>query len=137
MPKELKTIGEHIRAWRITNGLLQKDVSRILGITEESVVRWESGTTPFIRYMPGIIKMIGYIPLHIDTSTLGGKIWYCRYLLGETSREFGRRMSVDGATIRYWEKNKIVSTRYAQKVEKVCNRIIESYLKTLKKACHL
>ena len=126
MPKELKTIGDHIRAWRINQGLYQKDVAKILGITEESVVLWEvGGTTPFIRYLPSIIKMIGYVPLSIDTSTLGGKVWYCRCLLGETSRQFGRRVPVDASTIRYWEKKKIVSPRYAQIVEGICREILD------------
>lgn len=130
MPKELKTIGDHIRAWRITNGLFQKDVASILGITEESLVRWERGTTPYMRYMPGIINMIGYVPLPIDTSTLGGKVWYCRCLLGETSREFGRRIPVDASTIRYWEIKKSVPLTHAQKVEEICTEIIDLYLKT-------
>lgn len=125
MPKELKTIGDHIRAWRITNGLFQKDVAEILGISENSIMLWEvKGTTPFIRYMPGIINMIGYVPLQIDTSTLGGKVWYCRCLLGETTREFGRRIPVDASTIRYWEVKKAVSQKHVKRVKELCESII-------------
>jgi len=127
MPKELKTIGDHIRAWRISQGLLQKDVARILNITEESVVRWESGTTPFIRYIPGIIKMIGCVPIAIDTSTLGGKVWYCRCLLGETSREFGKRVPVDASTIRCWEIKKSIPRAHVQKVDRICTEIIRTF----------
>ena len=67
-PKELKTIGDHIRAWRIDNNMTQEDVSKILKVCEDSVVGWENrGTIPAMRQMPGIISMIGYLPVEIDS----------------------------------------------------------------------
>ena len=46
-PKELITIGDHLRAWRLDNGLLQSDVATILGVCEDSIVGWEN-----MRYKP-------------------------------------------------------------------------------------
>ena len=60
-PKELKTIGDHIRAWRLDNNVLQADVANMLGVCEDTVVGWEvRGTIPKTRQMSGIIHMIGY-----------------------------------------------------------------------------
>lgn len=103
-PIELKTIGDHIRKWRMDNNLLQSDIASILKVCEDSVVGWEvRGTTPCIRQMPGIIRMIGYFPVQIDTSTFGEKITYYRYMLGLTPEEFGQMVSANSSTVRSWE----------------------------------
>jgi hypothetical protein len=36
-PKELKTIEDHIRAWRLDNRLLQTDIENMLSVCEDSV----------------------------------------------------------------------------------------------------
>ncbi len=106
-PKELKTIGDHIRAWRTDNFLSQAEVAKILGICEDSVVGWEMrGTIPAIKQMPGIIRMIGYLPVEIDTSTFGGRIINYRHIKGLTPREFGDLISADPSTVRNWENGK-------------------------------
>ena len=111
-PKELKTIGDHIRAWRITSGLLQKDAARILSVCEDTVVGWEMrGTKPTIRQMPRIIKAIGYLPLEINTSTLGGKITEYRYLNGLTSKGFGKLVLANGSTVLDWESGECIPSR--------------------------
>ena len=46
-PVNPKTIGEHLRKKRMDCGLLQSDVARIIGVSEESIWNWENGlTTP-------------------------------------------------------------------------------------------
>lgn len=106
-PKELKTIGDHIRAWRIDNFLSQAEVAKILGVCEDSVVGWEMrGTIPAIQQIPGIIEMIGYLPVEIDTSTFGGRVTKYRYIKGLTPKEFGDLISADPSTVRDWEKGK-------------------------------
>ncbi len=62
-PKELNTIGDHIRAWRLDNQLFQSDVASLLGVTEESVYNWEKGINPLKRQIPEIAIMLGYVPL--------------------------------------------------------------------------
>jgi DNA-binding XRE family transcriptional regulator len=105
-PKILKTIGDHIRAWRIKKDLLQTDIAKLLGVCEDSIVGWEiRGTAPSIRLMPPIIKMLGYLPLEIDVSTLGGRIVYFRYMHGMTAKRFGCLVGADPTTVRAWEAN--------------------------------
>lgn len=63
-PSKLTTIGDHIKAWRLDNGLLQKDVAKILAVCEDSVTGWEvRGRSPSNKQIPGIIKIIGYFPI--------------------------------------------------------------------------
>jgi DNA-binding XRE family transcriptional regulator len=89
-PTVLETIGDHVRAWRMNNQLLQADVAKMLSVCEDTIVGWETkGIVPTIRQMPGIISMIRYLPVQIDTSTLGGQIKYYRFMHGLTSKEFG------------------------------------------------
>lgn len=40
-PKELNTIGDCLRVWRIDNILLQNDIAKIPGVCEGCIVRWE------------------------------------------------------------------------------------------------
>lgn len=116
-PKELKTIGDHIRKWRLDYNLLQADVARIQNVCEDSIVGWESrGRTPAMRHMPGIIRMIGYMPVEIDTSTFGGRITYYRYINGLTPEEFGQMVCADPSTVRVWEANKNIPYKRGREV---------------------
>jgi DNA-binding XRE family transcriptional regulator len=92
----LKTIGDHIRAWRLDNNLLQADVAKILSVCKDTIIGWEMpGTVPTAPQMPQIIKMIGYMPLSIDTSAFAGRITYYLYTQGITPKEFGELIPVD------------------------------------------
>jgi DNA-binding transcriptional regulator YiaG len=109
-PKELKTMGDHIRAWRLKNNLLQSDISKLLSVCEDTIVGWEMrNTKPAVRQIPGIIQLIGYLPIEIDISSFGGRIASYRYKYGLTPRELGRLLSVDASTIRAWERGKNTS----------------------------
>ena len=44
-PKILKTIGDHIRTWRIDNHLLQAEIAILLSVCEDTVVGWEMRKT--------------------------------------------------------------------------------------------
>jgi transcriptional regulator with XRE-family HTH domain len=54
--------------------------------------------------MPGIIKAIGYLPIVIDTSTLGGRIRYYRYLNGISQEELAKRFGLNETTVFHYEK---------------------------------
>ena len=104
-PKQLKTMGDHIRAWRLDNKLLQSDFAKWLGVCEDTIVGWEMRSiNPTVQQMPGIIKLIGYLPIGIDTSIFGGRITMYGYKHGLTPKELGLLLSVDASTIRAWEK---------------------------------
>ncbi len=120
-PKELNTIGDHIRAWRLDNKLLQADVAEILSVCEDTVTGWEMrNTVPSIGQIPGIVKMIGYLPVKIDDSTLGGRIKKYRYAHGLTPEQFGDLIPAHPSTVLAWEKgNHIPPKRTQRKIENV------------------
>jgi len=66
-PKELKTIRDHIRKKRLDLNLYQKDVAKILGVSECSVWNWEKGTSnPSVKLKLRIIAFLGYVPFDIS-----------------------------------------------------------------------
>ena len=82
------------------------------------------GIVPTIRQMPGIISMIKYLPIQIDTSSFGGRITYYRYMKGLTPKEFGILIPADASTIRDWEKGKHISSKKKQaKIEAILIRL--------------
>ena len=44
-PKKPHTFGEHLRKYRMDKGLLAKDVAKIIGVTENTVLNWEHNQT--------------------------------------------------------------------------------------------
>jgi DNA-binding transcriptional regulator YiaG len=120
-PKELKKIGDHIRAWRLKNHLLQREAAKLLGVCEDTIVGWEMrGTNPTVGQMPKITKMIGYLPINIDTSTLGGQIYFYRVVHGLNPKEFGALIPADGSTVLDWEKGKhILAKRKYEKIKEI------------------
>ena len=63
-PKQLNTLGDHIRARRIGLQLRQKDVARQIGVTKSTVQFWENGRVePAVRSHSRILLFLGYDPL--------------------------------------------------------------------------
>ena len=72
-------IGENIRSYRKKNGLTQEEFAERLGVTYQSVSRWENGATyPDLELIPSISELLGV--------TIDG-------LLGMPMRERERRAS--------------------------------------------
>ncbi|MEI6575087.1 MAG: helix-turn-helix transcriptional regulator [Bacteroidota bacterium] len=60
-PANPKTIGEHLRKKRLEEKLLQKDVAKMLGVTEDTVTNWENNRSiPMKKLRLEIINFIGY-----------------------------------------------------------------------------
>lgn len=56
-----QTVGDHIRKRRLGLKLLQRDVAGQLCVDKTSVFNWEANTSkPETRYMPAIIRFVGY-----------------------------------------------------------------------------
>jgi DNA-binding transcriptional regulator YiaG len=101
----LKTISDHIGAWRVQNGLTQNELAHLLFVSEEIIVIWEKNkSAPRFRQMPAISKPLGCLPIKINTPSLGGKILHYRLLNGLSPYHFGRLVSADPTTVRPWEK---------------------------------
>jgi DNA-binding XRE family transcriptional regulator len=104
---ETSSIGLHIKKKRLDHKLLQKDVALMVGVTEESIMHWETGRyPPQLQFYPGIIKFLGYNPFAVETETLAQKIKNYRFLNGVSHRKMGKLVGVDGATISTWETGK-------------------------------
>jgi transcriptional regulator with XRE-family HTH domain len=53
------TLGEIIRKWRLEQGLFQRDLARMLGVDEMTIVNWEKGKTkPAKRYLERLKELI-------------------------------------------------------------------------------
>lgn len=63
--------------------LLQKDVAKICGVTEDCITNWEKNrNTPQIQFFPRIIDFLGYMPFEVDLTTLSGKLKAHSYING-------------------------------------------------------
>jgi DNA-binding transcriptional regulator YiaG len=62
-PKELKTIGDHIRKRRLELNLTQKEVATILKVSECSIWNWENNRNRTrIKSLLKISEFLVYIP---------------------------------------------------------------------------
>ena len=63
-PRELKTVGDHMRKRRLDLKLLQKDVGQILGVARGTIMVWETNLRlPSPKLIPKIVEFLGYDPL--------------------------------------------------------------------------
>lgn len=62
-PKQLKTLGDHIRKCRLDRRLFQRQVAEVIGVHSLTVTNWErNATVPPMAYIPAIIRFLGYDP---------------------------------------------------------------------------
>ena len=63
MPREPKSIGEHIRKRRLELHLMQETLAREFGVHIESVKNWERGVhEPNANVLPRVLDFLGYDP---------------------------------------------------------------------------
>lgn len=62
-PKEINSLGDHLRSHRLDLNLLQMEVAEQIGVDKTTIHNWESNaSTPAIRYVPAIIRFLGSDP---------------------------------------------------------------------------
>jgi site-specific DNA recombinase len=104
IPTEPHSIGDHIRRRRLGLKMLQREVAEQIGVCEPSVFNWEANTSqPDFRYMPAIIRFLGYNPLP-PAKSMGGRLVRQRTALGLTQKESAKRFDVDPSTLAKWER---------------------------------
>jgi DNA-binding XRE family transcriptional regulator len=106
-PKELSTMGNHIRKRRLDLGLLQKDVATTLGVTESALANWEvNRVTPYFTYLPKIIAFLGYTPAPFDTisDNIVERMKLYRLTNGLNQEKFAKLVGVDETTVAKWER---------------------------------
>ena len=106
-PKELKTIGDHIKKRRLDLDLLQKDVAELIGVQKDSICNWENNrSSPKIHFLPRINEFLGYIPFESPKNSIADRIKAYRKKYGLSQRKLAKLWNVDQSTIRHWEKGK-------------------------------
>jgi transcriptional regulator with XRE-family HTH domain len=102
-PKQINSLGDHIRARRFDLKLHQKQVAEEIGVHETTITGWEGNTTvPEVRYMPAIIQFLGYNPLPLANS-LPERLVEARKRFGLSQRKMAGKLGVDPATLMGWE----------------------------------
>ena len=104
-PNKIKELGDHIRAKRLENRQFQKDVAKIIGVSCETIIHWETKVRkPEVRYYPRIMDFLGYCPVHYSKS-FGELLFLHRTHRGLSHRKLGKILEVDPATLSRWESN--------------------------------
>lgn len=103
-PKELVTLGDHIRKRRLDLGLLQKQVAEQMGVDQASVVNWEKNhSQPEFRYLPAIIAFLGYDPRPKPAGLPQQLVWF-REGKGWSQKRLALELRVDPTTLARWER---------------------------------
>ena len=55
-----RTLAERIKKWRLEHGLFQKDLAKMIGVNEMTIVNWEKGRAlPSEKNIEGIKEILG------------------------------------------------------------------------------
>jgi DNA-binding XRE family transcriptional regulator len=56
-----RTLGERIKKWRLEYGLFQKDLAKMIGVNEMTIVNWEKGRTkPTRKNLKRLRAILGF-----------------------------------------------------------------------------
>ena len=100
----LATIGDHLRKRRLDLGLLQRDVAERLSVDDTTVTNWELGRTgPALRFMPVLIRFLGYNP-YPPGQSLAKRLRIRRRKLGWSQAHLAVLLGVDERTVARWER---------------------------------
>ncbi len=62
-PRELRTVGDHLKKVRLLRGLIRRETAEALGVSEETIESWETGkTAPRASRWERIVCFLGYDP---------------------------------------------------------------------------
>jgi transcriptional regulator with XRE-family HTH domain len=121
-PKQVSTLGDHIRTRRLDLNLLQRQVAEQIGVDEATITNWERNAShQAIRCIPAIIQFLGYDPLPA-ASAFPERLVAARKVLGLSQRKMAEKLGVDPATIQEWEAGR---HRPAKKSLDVIGRVLQ------------
>ncbi len=102
-PKQLNTLGDHIRSRRLDLDLFQSQVAQQIGVDETTIHNWEGNKSlPSIRFFPAILRFLEYYPFP-PPQTLRDRLAVMRKMLGLSQRELAGSLGVDPSSLRDWE----------------------------------
>jgi transcriptional regulator with XRE-family HTH domain len=103
-------------------GLLQKEVARTFGLKTHTIRLWELDLhRPAAKYLPAIIRFLGYDPVPNVTS-LPKRLKAARRRLGLSQRELARRFGINPKTICIWETGR--GSRRTRRMEKLFEEFV-------------
>ena len=101
-PKELKTLGDHLRKVRLDRELSQPEVARMFNVTPDTVTGWELNRhEPPARLAMRIIAFLGFCPYQGKSPRK--ELKYARLITGKTQREVAEMIGCDASNLRYIE----------------------------------
>jgi transcriptional regulator with XRE-family HTH domain len=90
-PKELRTLGDHIRFERLKRRMYLGNLVMKLDVSPETIINWEKNRTkPPVHFWPRIISFLGYCP-HQRAETFGDRLKLHRIFQGWSYRELAEK----------------------------------------------
>ena len=108
-PKEIKTVGDELRAARIDKGLTQSQVADLIGLNRKYIGEIElNHRCNTISSLHRIFLFLGYVPitLKIDNNSLRGKLFEYRIRNGLTYLQIATSVGLDKSTISRFERGR-------------------------------
>jgi transcriptional regulator with XRE-family HTH domain len=98
-PKEIKTIGDHLKKRGLDLGLLQKDVAKKLNVTLCTIHNWErQRNSPKIWFFALITKFLGY-DLFDEPESFPESLKTFQLRMGLSQKEQAAKLGVDPGTL--------------------------------------
>ncbi len=130
-PKQLLTLGDHLRTVRLDRGLSQPQMAKLLKVTTDTVTGWELNRyEPQARLAKEIIKFLSYLPFQEQNCSIGRQLYLARLVLGHSQDQAALKMGCDESNLRCIELGKRVP-------QPKTLRRIESYLLCAKEKLNL
>jgi transcriptional regulator with XRE-family HTH domain len=102
-PKELRTLGDHLRKKRLDRGLLQREVAKRIGVTSATAWQWERNRTkPETRYVPAIVEFLGCLP-PVPCGSFPEVLRTARRAAGLSQEQLANLAHIDESTLAKWE----------------------------------
>ena len=108
---EPRTLGEHLKRYRLERRPDQKETGQLFGVTPWTVSNWEKGRTkPPIEILPTLLRFLGYDPFPASTS-LPGRLHAKRRAMGWTIAKAADQLGVDRSAWSDWEQGGVILFR--------------------------
>jgi DNA-binding transcriptional regulator YiaG len=107
--------------------LLQMEVAEQIGVNGATITNWGCNeSAPIIRFMPAIVRFLGYDPTP-SACSVPERFAAARRELGLTQRVMTERLGVDPCTLRDWENGRHQPTEQSLSL---ISRVLERFCST-------